>query len=110
MGVILIPPHPNGQFYVFHFASVDNPGDTFDGILRPAFFRANLRGYRAVINGGELISGQETEVGDAMQGVRYGLDSRGIPIIGYVPGPNAHVDRNGRIYWTAPEPGINWRY
>ncbi len=105
IGVILIPPSRNGTFYAFHFTALDNPADTFDAVLGAAVHRARLRGYRAVICGGERLAGSEQTMADTMGSVRYGLDSRGIRIIGYVRGPTAQIDRDGNIYWTTP-PGV----
>jgi len=102
VGVILIPPTRTGVFYVFHFGAQDDPAGTFDAVLGTALTRARLQGYRAVLNGAQLGEGSDNEVLRTLSSVRYGLDTRGVRILGYVPGPNADVDRDGNIYWTTP--------
>jgi hypothetical protein len=104
VGVILIPPNRSLPTYAYHFGSLDLPLATFirDFGTRTQR-RGNLTGYRAVICGARSsdISSIAQTSGKTLRDVVYGIgEILGLRITGYVPGPGAGVDRNGRVYWT----------
>ena len=105
VGLILIPPDKDKESYVFHFTGQCNAIATLRKVTDGA-----LGGYKAVLCGAYTKQQPKDEYEEAdnqivemlLYDVCKFINQREVTIIGYVPGPNVHVDCNGRVIWTIP--------
>ncbi len=116
VGLILIPPKPGAgeeqkDFYAFHFGSGCDPVATIVklGGCKAGTFTDKYKGYRAVVCGAQPSPNDN----DGDEQIRWTLNytflilrDNGIKDCQYIPGPNALVDKDGKVYWDVPA-GLN---
>jgi|GEM_PF-3676416 len=109
VGVILVPSDHSLPTYAIHFAPGDDPLATFHDLFAARntplghLPRINLTGYRAVLCGAENLPAYEADENWLLSELWRAMGRYGVSTVQYVPGPNAHVDREGNVYWTTPD-------